>query len=480
MKKIRGLLFLSGLVLLLNTCNKDEDSPAVIEYNAEPTPVGTETGSPSFGTIGPEGGSLNSSDGKLVLRIPAGALSSVTQISILPVTNNAPGGRGNAYRFGPEGTKLNEPATLTFHYTDNDVSGSLPMFLGMAVQYEDQIWHNLGNPVLDTINKTISITTKRLFPGSQGATSNSKKIQASNFMDHATFLDLYIFPEAAELKRSESQVFHVYAIENHPGSAPVNEDDLPPLPKNHKVSPDVVKQWLVNGIPNGNSEYGIAKPNGDSCTYTAPDAVPSRNPVDLSANIKLWYKDPATGKDFNNLKINAPITITGIKKEYQLKISLKWDNWGTYVFNWNLTDLATMDVVVTDGIVSISNIKNNNGTISPTTQSKVIIQGVRTCTGTVDGKADSTGLLNITSGKGQVLFNDLDPNSPWLELRITNSNGMWPKIKYECTGDQPAFEGGTPYPGSEYYLRFVLTDEIQTKNETPIVVTLTPKSLLPD
>lgn len=481
MKKIIWTLVVSVLTILMIACKKDENTPEITKYPPEATSIGTETGDPGYGSIGPDGGSVMTADGKIELIFPVGALTSMTEISIQPITNNAPGGIGTAYRFGPEGVQLNEPVALKYHYNDKDIAGSHPMFLGMAVQDSNGMWYPYRHQVIDTVGKTITVTSKKLFEGSVKTAKN----KSSNFLDHATFLDLYIFPEAAQLKISETQVFQVYAIENHTpgddGNDNPDEDYLPPLPINHEVGENTVKQWLVNGIKNGNAEIGTITPNATSCTYKAPGANPPRNPVDLTAEIKLWYKDPVTGKEFNNLKINAPITIIEDEHKYQLKLSFLKEDYGTWAFYWKLEDIVTMDVVVINGIVSISTIKNEDGVVTPTTQTKESIPGVYSCTFTVEEY--KIGSLNITGGKGSVLLNDLDPNSPWLDLEITNNNWAYPKIKEECYHngelEGPFFLGGeiNTQPNN-YFFRFVLTDEIQTKNEGNIITTLTPKSLL--
>jgi hypothetical protein len=483
MKTIQWALKVTVLIILTTTCKKDEDTTKITEYPPEATLIGTVTGEISSQSVGPDGGSVSSSDGKIEMIFPGGALTSITEISIQPVTNNAPGGIGTAYRFGPAGVKLNGPVTLKFHYNDNDVSGSLPMFLGMAVQKSDGMWYPYRHQVIDTIDKTVTVTSNDLFTDSLKSVKNI----SSNFLDHATFLDLHIFPSAAELKISESQQFNIYAVENHSEANNNNddgdEDHLPPLPNNHEVSPNTVKRWLVNGIKNGNAEFGTVTPNGTTCIYKAPVAIPSRNPVDLAAEIKLWYKDPETGKEFNNLKINAPITIIEDQHKYQLKLSFSSEDYSTWAFSWKLEDIVTMDVIVTNGIVTINNIKNEDGVVTPETQTKESIPGVYSCTATVEEY--KVGSLNITGGTGNVLLNDLDPNSPWLDLQITNNNWAYPKIKEECNHngeiEGPFFLGGeiSTQPNN-YFYRFVLTNEIQTKNEGHISTTLTPKSLLPE
>src|ERR1035438_354521 len=74
------------------------------------TPIGDTAGALVSASIGPTGGSLTSSDGRVQLMIPAGALSQTTTISIQPIINLCPGGIGLAYDLQPNGTKFAVPA----------------------------------------------------------------------------------------------------------------------------------------------------------------------------------------------------------------------------------------------------------------------------------------------------------------------------------------------------------------------------------
>src|SRR5688500_17752596 len=87
-----------------------------------PTGKGVTDGEPVSEKIGINGGRLISSDKKVEIIIPAGALSSETMISIQPVTNLCKSGIGKTYRFEPSGLKFLVPATLVFHYTDEDTA----------------------------------------------------------------------------------------------------------------------------------------------------------------------------------------------------------------------------------------------------------------------------------------------------------------------------------------------------------------------
>ena len=126
------------LVIAIAFCCSEEEQDSsnttntTVEYEPAITPVGTPAGDPITKTIGISGGSIASPDSVMELVIPAGALPANTDITIQPVTNEAPGGIGLAYDLLPDGTTFSKPATLTFHYTDEDINGSLPEFLSIT------------------------------------------------------------------------------------------------------------------------------------------------------------------------------------------------------------------------------------------------------------------------------------------------------------------------------------------------------------
>ncbi len=98
----------------------------------QPMPVGTPVAAPITGSIGPDGGTLATPDGKLIIQVPAGALPSVTQLSIQPVTNTAPHGFGTAYQLEPSGTTFRKLVTLTF--STKDVGAPIE---NVGVAYQD-------------------------------------------------------------------------------------------------------------------------------------------------------------------------------------------------------------------------------------------------------------------------------------------------------------------------------------------------------
>ncbi|MFO0632042.1 MAG: FG-GAP-like repeat-containing protein [Nannocystaceae bacterium] len=84
----------------------------------EGTPI--DAGGPDIARklIGPEGGSLQSTDTVLTVSIPAGALSASVEVTI-QLTNTVPDSIGNAYRVQPN-MPLGLPAAITYYYGGAD------------------------------------------------------------------------------------------------------------------------------------------------------------------------------------------------------------------------------------------------------------------------------------------------------------------------------------------------------------------------
>lgn len=153
----------AGVLAALGACSASDGGQAAPETAASPsaTPIGVPVGVSSSATIGPAGGSLSSSDGRVTLTLPAGALPSQTTLSIEPISNRAHGGIGVGYRLAPDGLALKTPATLSFHYRDSELVGSAPALLGAASRSADGLWRWSGG-VVDTNTHTLAVATSHL------------------------------------------------------------------------------------------------------------------------------------------------------------------------------------------------------------------------------------------------------------------------------------------------------------------------------
>ena len=116
MKKIIAFVF---LIFAVNAAAQNIPiTDTVIRFGV--TQKGRPDGLKSEVKIGKEGGTIQSSDGKVELIFPEGAVIKKTTISIQPVTNSAPNSNGKAYQMEPSGINFQQPVQIIFHYRDKD------------------------------------------------------------------------------------------------------------------------------------------------------------------------------------------------------------------------------------------------------------------------------------------------------------------------------------------------------------------------
>ena len=227
-----------------------------------PTEIGTPDGEPVSKKIGIDGGTLISSDNKITLIIPAGALLSETPISIQPTTNFAKGSMGKAYGLEPSGIQFQKPAQLVFRYTEKEMDGQSPQLMGVAWQNEKGVWKGLRKITLDTILKTITADIK-------------------HFSGYALGWAIILEPEKTRIKVSKDMVVFLSQreIQDAPGEEPTGQIFYSNF--RYKIN------WFVNGIADGNNIVGKIVPVGTSLSrvYQAPAQVPDNNPVEIKVEI---------------------------------------------------------------------------------------------------------------------------------------------------------------------------------------------------
>lgn len=116
-------------------------------------------GGGSATTIGPNGGTVTSSDGKASVNIPAGALSQETAITVDSIVSPGPGNIGTVYKFAPEGTSFNLPVIASIRYDD----AALPQ--GVSEQnlklrtFVNNQWQEVAGSTVDTALNIVSGNT---------------------------------------------------------------------------------------------------------------------------------------------------------------------------------------------------------------------------------------------------------------------------------------------------------------------------------
>jgi ZU5 domain len=333
MKLIRSFILstLSMVIatLLIVSCGDDE-SPTPQDLTPVVTDVGTPTGEITSATIGADGGTLKSADGKLTVTIPAGALSSGTAISIQPITNEGPLAVGSAYRLKPEGITFAKPVELRFHYNDALLSGTSPDFLWIITQSESGGWDAMLRSQVDTNAKTVSVETTHFSDWTLGK-----------------FIDLSLTPSSTVLLKNQSVTLKISgfvrdnSISEDDELAPLipiadGEEALTPLtsipPVESRLMEFRVKQWMMNGVsaPVSNSN-GSLSPNNMEATYTAPGSKPQVNPVAVSVELETTNKEGRKSMYLLNTQISVVdsdlyvlVKIDGVPYEY-------------YQYGWNGT-----------------------------------------------------------------------------------------------------------------------------------------------
>lgn len=249
------------------SCKKDKDmitDPPVDESTM--TPAGSPAGTAVSKILDQKGGELNSADGTLKLIIPEGALETAKEISIQPITNELPGGIGNAFRILPHGGQFKKPVTIIFRYKQEDVAGTIPEFLDIACQNAEGSWEVQTHSTVDKLNRILTVTT-------------------THFSDWGYFKSLTLTPEEATVALGGSVDLKVTTRFPYidPDDVPEDSAAVKVLRNPRELRPDEIKKWSYEGD-------GILISRGAQAFYTAPEQEPEANPEAVTAHINMHRK----------------------------------------------------------------------------------------------------------------------------------------------------------------------------------------------
>lgn len=235
------------------------------------TAVGEPAGAPASATIGAAGGTLTSTDGRLRLDIPAGALGANQVISILPITNTAPGGIGHGFQLTPDGQTFAQAITLTYTPAADEWNNSGSAVPGLAFQKADGTWQVISGVTAGTTPGTFSATTTHFTNYSYW---NSLSIRGKTAADNKT------------AGFTGGKTFNLEVVQMSP---PVQNSGgfMQLTGSSSTFTSNNCCTWLVNGQPSasGGSSGDIA-PLGAAAAYTTPAHMPptGKNPVAISAS----------------------------------------------------------------------------------------------------------------------------------------------------------------------------------------------------
>jgi hypothetical protein len=295
------------------------------------TDFGDENGEKSEGTIGKDGGRLISADGKLELIIPPGSINKSTTFRIQPVKNMLVLGLGSAYKLYPSGIKFKIPVQLKFQYDADEADGEMQSVMGIAMQDEKGKWFELNQVNIDTTSKQISgnvfhfsVWTKFMALRISPRTARLKVGSGKNMV-----LEIHMLKQDFQVPEPNSSITNLQEI-RLAGSSVTGGIKETVFIEGTKTETDPSEsflkkwnaEWTVNGITNGNENYGRITPAfSDRALYTTPSTVPEdNNPVTVTIKLTgLNYK--MKGKNLNNPNLKCKILL--FDNTFELKVEVE-------------------------------------------------------------------------------------------------------------------------------------------------------------
>ena len=237
---------------------------------------------PSSATIGPAGGSIRSSDGRLTLRIPAGALSQPVALSFQSATADAPQAVGSGYQIIPPGVSFEKPALLALAYGAADTEGSSAEALTLAVN-EGTGWFALGRGSIDPARHTLAVPLDSTAPAPPASAARVRSTRSPL----APGPDYFYVIRGWQFSPNNNRV--ILTGTRVPLAVTFVGYSSPLIPFNVLLSDspsEVEVSWWVNGNELGTPVDGVVTPTSSTeGIYIAPDCPPSGNPVTVSAVI---------------------------------------------------------------------------------------------------------------------------------------------------------------------------------------------------
>jgi hypothetical protein len=299
---------------------------------------------PSSATIGPAGGSVQSSDGRLALLVPAGALASPTTISIGTAASDAPQGAGPAYVLAPANPSFGKPVLARLSYGADDLKGSGAAALGVAFHQPDG-WYVLGDGLLDPGRRTLTVA----LPAGGSSGSARRELGLPTLFDG----HIAIF-QAWEIAPKETSVLGggiVHFAATYSGQ-PSTIPCITPFCYAKITTPTGVDlQWGVQG----DSAFGtISPPSGTQTTYTAPCGRVGAITVYFAVG---FQGVPGLTRSYPN----GRATVTVYPRRWQLTMEEKRTAHCPCGLLWNWTSRAVDEFTIQDSGGSVANLRRVDG-----------------------------------------------------------------------------------------------------------------------
>ena len=302
---------------------------------------------PSVATIGPAGGAVQSSDGRLTLKVPAGAVSAPTVFSIQAGSTSPPNGVDSGYLISPD-VSFAKDALLVLAYTRQEIPNV--EMLGLAYQ-NGADWYGVTGGSLDVAARTLTVPLGQTRPPSsvRAALADTPGVTVSYGSYRAAQIsaggDTLLGTVPVVAGSAKGLDFTVSGM--GPGSA-------------QQRGRGAVK--LTRGAPVSSVRWKADFATIDSAGhYTAPKCVPPVNPENFSVAFE------AAGRSY---RLHASVEV--FPRTWDIEVSWKVNTYcspGGFTMQWGLVMSGNFELddnfVVQD--TSLAPLNPGHLTVQPTT-----------------------------------------------------------------------------------------------------------------
>lgn len=269
MNKVYFFLITLSLTTGMMSCKKEIDVVTPSQPGQTPEqpqsrpgkvyPVGSPLGTGYITSIGPSGGTLTTTDQRLTITVPAGAVETLQSFGIQPIGSTGPQSLGNAFRLSPHSTTFKKPVTISVRYDPATLSGTVAEALALAYQNDKGIWMLAAKGKVDTVAHTVSVET-------------------THFSDWAVLQRAALHPEVGFVQPGGTLGLDVLVLADEV-VVPLTTDTEVPAPYPSPTQLVDVSTWKLAGS-------GTLTPAIWKASYNAPTTPPVRNPVAVSIKLK--------------------------------------------------------------------------------------------------------------------------------------------------------------------------------------------------
>ncbi|HEX7616110.1 MAG TPA: hypothetical protein VF554_12635 [Thermoanaerobaculia bacterium] len=273
---------------------------------------------PSAATIGPQGGSIRSEDGRFTLKVPAGALAAPAAFSLVAVANTAPNGHGSGYVLSPGAASFSRSARVVLSYDKTTLFANAPVGPNLAFQSGGS-WYAVTRSSVDASARTVSASIPATSPAAVSPAAAARGGRRATLDAGTAWASLYavdLVPPTRVVLSGSSLDLRVSIIDIKAG------DPTPYVLVRNKDLSGYAFDWYVNTVLRGNPLAGSIEGSGASVTYRAPAkegslaCIPSENPV----LIQVFFADrAAAGPKTDFLKARVGVLARNWSFDYGLK-----------------------------------------------------------------------------------------------------------------------------------------------------------------